>query len=126
VKEDERAGQGHTSSSLFHQSATWHCPVNTHCFYTSAFLCVSFCLRGMAKLSNVSASSYAWSSVNPLPKPLNASWDFWRTFFKPETCFWMVFMFQGRLSVSWRWQLFRVTKHQQNDRKRWTNSRTHP
>jgi hypothetical protein len=26
-------------------------------------------------------------------------------------------MFQGRLSVSWKWQTFRVTMHQQNDRK---------
>jgi hypothetical protein len=29
----------------------------------------------------------------------------------------MAFMFQGQSSVSWRWQMFRATKHQQNDRK---------
>jgi hypothetical protein len=40
-------------------------------FLHKAFrLRVSFCLRWMTKLSNVSASSFAWSSVNPLPKPL--------------------------------------------------------
>jgi hypothetical protein len=48
-----------------------HRTVNAHCFYTSAFrLCVSFCLWWTAKSSNMSASSYAWTSVNPLPKPL--------------------------------------------------------
>jgi hypothetical protein len=30
------------------------------------------------------------------------------------------------LSVSWRRQKFRVTKHQQNNRICWKNSRTHP
>jgi hypothetical protein len=38
VKEDERGGQGHTSASLFHQSAMCRYAVNTHCFYTSGFL----------------------------------------------------------------------------------------
>jgi hypothetical protein len=38
----------------------------------------------------------------------------------------MAFMFQGRSSASWRWQTLRATKHQQNDRKCWKNSRTHP
>jgi hypothetical protein len=57
---------------------------------------------------------------------LNASWGFWRTFFKPDSCFWMAFMFQGWLSISWRWRTFRATKLQQNDRKCWKNSRTHP
>jgi hypothetical protein len=27
----------------------------------------------------------------------------------------MTFTFQGRPSVIWRWQMFKVTKHQQND-----------
>jgi hypothetical protein len=44
-------------------------------------------------------------------------WGFWRTFFKPESCFWMAFTFQGQSSVSWRWRTFRATKHQQNGRK---------
>jgi hypothetical protein len=34
-------------------------------------------------------------------------------------------MFQGWLSVSWGWWTSRATKHQQNDRKCWKNSRTH-
>jgi hypothetical protein len=33
----------------------------------------------------------------------NASWGFWRTFLKPDIGFWMAFMFQGQLCVSWRW-----------------------
>jgi hypothetical protein len=37
VKENKTGGQGHTSTSLLHQSATWHHTVNTHCFYMSAF-----------------------------------------------------------------------------------------
>jgi hypothetical protein len=58
--------------------------------------------------------------------PLNSSWGFWRTFFKSDRGFWMTFTFQGRSSVSWRWRMFWETKHQQNDRKCWKNSRTHP
>jgi hypothetical protein len=118
VKE-ERGGQGHTSASLLHQVATWHCAVNTHCFYTSAFWRVSFFLWWMAKSSNVSALSFAWISVICYQNPWNASWGFWRTFFKPDSSFWMPFMFQGQSYVSWRWQTFSVTKHQQNDRKCW-------
>jgi hypothetical protein len=38
----------------------------------------------------------------------------------------MTFTFHGHSSVSWRWQTFRVTKHQQNDRKYWKNSITRP
>jgi hypothetical protein len=74
VKEDERRCQGHTSTSLLHQSATWHRSVNTHlCIvFTWVFflLLVSFCLQWMAKSSNVSAPSLVWSSANPLPKHL--------------------------------------------------------
>jgi hypothetical protein len=44
----------------------------------------------------------------------------------PDGGFWMAFMFQGQLSVSWRWRTFRTTKHQQNDRECWKNSRIHP
>jgi hypothetical protein len=47
VKEDERGGQGHTSASLLHQSATWHRAVNTRCFYTSAFSTSCFFLSAM-------------------------------------------------------------------------------
>jgi hypothetical protein len=71
VKEDERGGQGHISASPLHQSAMWHHAVNPHYFYTSSFwLCVSFCLQLLAKSSNMSPTSFAWSSVNPLPKHL--------------------------------------------------------
>jgi hypothetical protein len=44
MKEDERGGQGHTSANLLHRSAMWHFAVNTHCFYTSAFLTSCFIL----------------------------------------------------------------------------------
>jgi hypothetical protein len=56
--------------------------------------------------------------------PWNASWGSWRTFFKPDISFWMTFTFQGRSSLSWRWQTFWAT-HRQKDRKCWKNSRTH-
>jgi hypothetical protein len=36
----------------------------------------------------------------------------------------MTFTFQGLSCVSWRWWMFRATKHQKNDRKCWKNSRT--
>jgi hypothetical protein len=51
---------------------------------------------------------------------------FVRLLFKPNSGFWMAFMFQGRSIVSWRWRTFTVTKHQQNDRKCWKNSRAPP
>jgi hypothetical protein len=71
VKEDERGGQVHTSASLSHQSATSHPDVNTHCFYMSARLTSCFVLSAMdGKIEHVSASGFAWSSVNPLPKSL--------------------------------------------------------
>jgi hypothetical protein len=44
VKGDEREGQGHTSASLLHKSATWHCTVNIHCYYMSALLTKHFFL----------------------------------------------------------------------------------
>jgi uncharacterized protein with PQ loop repeat len=47
VKEDERGGQGHTSESILHQSATWHRAVNMHCFYTSAFSTLCFILSAI-------------------------------------------------------------------------------
>jgi hypothetical protein len=64
-------GQSDTSASLSHQSATWHYTVNAPCFYTSAFrLCVSIPLWWMTKSRNVSTSSFVWSSVCLLWKPL--------------------------------------------------------
>jgi hypothetical protein len=54
-----------------HLSAMWHCIVNTHFLTRVLFqLCVSFCLRWMANLSNVSGLSFAWNSVYPELKPL--------------------------------------------------------
>jgi hypothetical protein len=38
MKEDERGDQGHTSASLLHQSATWHCAVNMQMFLQECFL----------------------------------------------------------------------------------------
>jgi hypothetical protein len=47
VKEDERGGQGHTSTSILHQSAMYHRAVNTHCFYTTVFSSSCFILSVM-------------------------------------------------------------------------------
>ena len=47
AKEYERGGQGHTSESLLHQSATLHCAVSMHCFYSSAFSTSCFILSAM-------------------------------------------------------------------------------
>jgi hypothetical protein len=38
----------------------------------------------------------------------------------------MAFTFQGWSSANWRRLTFKATKHQQNDRECWKNSRTHP
>jgi hypothetical protein len=81
VKEDEKGGQGHTSASLLHQSATRHCAVNTQCFYMNAFsmdgkikqyVCIKFCVK---------------LSVHPLPKPLKCSMRLLKTFFKLDSGF---------------------------------------
>jgi hypothetical protein len=57
VKEDERGGQGHTSTRLLHQSATWHRTKNIHCFYMRAFLTSCFISYAMdGKIKHVSAS----------------------------------------------------------------------
>jgi hypothetical protein len=45
----------------------WKCIVFTHMLFQVR---VSFCLRWMAKSSNVSTRSFAWSLVNPLLTPL--------------------------------------------------------
>jgi hypothetical protein len=42
---------------------------------------VSLCLQWVAKLSNTYASSFAWSSVNPLPKPSKCFLRLLRIFF---------------------------------------------
>jgi hypothetical protein len=85
----------------------WLCTVFTRVFFQ---LHVLFCLQWMAK-SNVSASSFAWSSVNLQPKPSKCFMRLWRTSFRPDSGFWMAFMFQGGSSDSWRWQMFRVTEN---------------
>jgi hypothetical protein len=87
--------------SLPHNTVLWTRTVFTRVL---SQLHVSFCLWWKAKLSNVTASSFAWSSVNLLLKPWNASWGFWRTFFKLDSHFWIAFTSQGPLSISWRWQ----------------------
>jgi hypothetical protein len=121
VKEDEREGQVYTYASILHQSATWHRTVNTRCFYTSAFrLRVSFYLQWMTKSSNLCASSFAWSSVNPLPEPLKCFVDSFGEHSLSQTA-----SLELRSRVSWRWRTFKATKHQQNDRNVEKNSRTH-
>jgi hypothetical protein len=52
-------------------------------------------------------------------------WGFRRTFFKPDSIFWLAFMFQDRSNVSWRCRLFRATKPAKWI-KCWKNSRTPP
>jgi hypothetical protein len=105
----------------------WHCTVNTHCFYTSAFSTSCSVLSAMdCKIEQHVCQVLCEAHLIRYQNPSNASWGFWKTFFKLNSGFWMAFTFQGRSSVSWRWQMFRATKHQQNDRKCWQNSRTHP
>jgi hypothetical protein len=56
VKDNERGGQGHTSTSLLHQYDTRHCAVNMRVFTRVLFqLRVSFYLQRMVKSSNMSA-----------------------------------------------------------------------
>jgi hypothetical protein len=44
---------------------------------------------------------------------------------KPDSGFWMAFTFQVWLSASCRWRMFKVTRHQENN-KSLKNLRTHP
>jgi hypothetical protein len=80
--------------SLPQDTLLWTCIVFTRGL---SRLHVSFCLQWMAKVSNMSAPSFAWS--------------FWRTFFRLVRC---------QLKMT-----FRATKHQQND-KVLKKSKTHP
>jgi hypothetical protein len=105
--------------SLPHGTVLWTLIVFTWVLFR---LSVSFCLHWMANSSNVSLSTFVWSSANLVPKPLKC---FVRTFCRLDSSFWMALTFQGQSSVSWRWWTFRTTKHQQNDRKYWKNLRSH-
>jgi hypothetical protein len=60
VKEDESGGQGHTSQAYF-ISLPCDTTLSTYIVFIQVLFrfCVSFCLRWMAKSSNVSASSFA-------------------------------------------------------------------
>lgn len=58
--------------------------------------------------------------------PWNASWGSWRLFFKLYIRVSMAFTFQGWSSVSWKRETFRVTKHQQNDKKYLKILKTYP
>jgi hypothetical protein len=77
--------------SLLPDTVLWTCIVF---MWVLIQLHVSVCLCWMAELSNGPASSFVWSLVNLLPKTLGLR-GFRRTFFKPDSCFWMVFTFQG-------------------------------
>jgi hypothetical protein len=102
-------------------------PCDTMLWTHTVFTQVLFRLRFvwlMAKSSNMSALSFAWSSTNPLPKPLQCFVRLLENILLARQRF--LNDIQVSKSVSWRWWTFRVTKHQQNDRKCWKNLRTHP
>jgi hypothetical protein len=63
---NETEGQGHTSASLRHQSATWRCSMNMNCCYTSAFSTSRF----ISSAGWQNRASFVWSSVNALLRPL--------------------------------------------------------
>jgi hypothetical protein len=102
--------------SLPHDTAPWTSIVFTRVL---SQLRVLFCLQWMAKLSNMSASSFAWSSVNKLPEPLKC---FIRLL---ENILYVGQRFLNGIHVSrpvecqLKMRTFRVTEHQQNDRKCW-------
>jgi hypothetical protein len=117
VKENERGGQGHTSTSLLYQSSTWHCAVNKHCFYTNNFLTSCFilsvtdskfeqylCIKFCVKLSKSATKPPEMIGEALGEHSLSQTEVFeWHSCFK--ACW-----------VSWRWT-FWETKHQQNNRK---------
>jgi hypothetical protein len=110
-------GHGHTSTSLSHQSATWNHAVNMHCLYTSAFSTSCYILSVM----NGKWTMYLHQVLPEVRQihywyPCNALWGFSWMFSKPDSSFWIAFMFQGRSSISWKWQKFTETKHQQNEK----------
>jgi hypothetical protein len=125
VKAAERWDQGHTSASLLHQSAMWHRAVNLHCFYTSAFLTSCFLLSAMdGKIEQHVCIKFCMNlgkSATETLVMLREAFGGHRTaVFECHSCF------KAVSSVSWRWWMFRVTKHQQNDRKCFKNLKTSP
>jgi hypothetical protein len=91
----ERGGQGHTSASLLHWSATWYCAVNTHCFYTSAFSTSYFVLSVMdGKIEQCVCIKFC------VKLSKSASWGFLSTFFKQDSGFeWHSCFKVGQVSV---------------------------
>jgi hypothetical protein len=102
--------------SLLCDTVLWTCTIFTPVLFR---LCVSFCLWWMAKIEQCVYIKFCVKiSKSATETVWNASWGFWRTFFKLDSSVWMTFTFQGLSSVSWR-GMFTVTKHQQNDTKWW-------
>jgi hypothetical protein len=127
----ERRWEGRPRSH-FHKPVASVCHVTLRCehvfFYTSAFSTSCFVLSAMdGKIEQQICIKFCMKLGKSAAKTLwNALWGFWRTFYNIDSSFWMAFTFQGQSNVSWRWRTFRVTKHQQNIRKCWKISRTHP
>jgi hypothetical protein len=71
VKEDERGCQGHTSKSLLRQSAMWHCTVNMHCLYKSAFSTLCFVFSAMdGKIEQRDCIKFCMKLSTSTTKPL--------------------------------------------------------
>jgi hypothetical protein len=96
VKEDERGGKGNTSASLLHQHAMWYHDVNTHCFYMNAytfffFFLFCFVCSGWQNWAMCLHQILREARQIRYQNPWNASWGFWRTFWKPDSSFWVSF-----------------------------------
>jgi hypothetical protein len=103
--EDERGGQ----RPHFHKPIASVCHVTPCC---ERALSSQECSFNLIFAVDGKIEKCVCSTVIPYRNPLNASWGFWRKFFKLYSGCWMVFTFQGQLSVSWRWQMFEATVHQ--------------
>jgi hypothetical protein len=115
LKEDERRGQGHTSASLLHQSATWHSAVNMHCFYMSAFLTLSFIMSAMdGKFEQHVCIKFCVRLGKSTTETHEMLCEAFGEHSLSQTA---VFEWHSQFKASWRWRMFRATKHQQNDRK---------
>jgi hypothetical protein len=102
----------------------WYCAVNEQCFYRSAPLTLCFILSVMdGRIEQCVCIHFHMKLSKSTTETIEMLFDFWKTFFKLDSSFWMAFRFQGWPSVSWSWWTFRVTKHKQNDRKFRKNSR---
>jgi hypothetical protein len=108
------------------------CHISLHCEHTLFlnwwFFIFVFCfVCDGCKIEQCVRIKFCVKLGKPTTETLEMLYEnFWRTFFKLDSGFWMKFMFQSWSIVSWKWQTFRVTKHQQNNRRCGKNSTTHP